>query len=57
MPEDIIPSDEVALYNDDELEMIKRVSRHGTKGMATFYSAEGPSISKEAAKNLVAGSA
>lgn len=52
MPEDIVPAGEVDRYNDDELELIKHVARHGTRGMATYYSAEGPSVTAEAAKNL-----
>jgi orotate phosphoribosyltransferase-like protein len=40
-------------YNEDEVEMINRVRRYGTRGMATFSSAEGLSISKDAAKHLV----
>ncbi|SHW54076.1 Uncharacterised protein [Mycobacteroides abscessus subsp. abscessus] len=55
MSNDVVPAAEVDRYNDDEIEIIKYVSRYGTRGMATFYSAEGPSISREAAKNLASG--
>lgn len=52
MSNDVIPAAEADRYNDDELAIIRRVSRSGTRGMPTFYSAEGPAISKEAVKNL-----
>jgi hypothetical protein len=50
MPDDVLSSDN---YTSDEADLILRIRRHGTKGIAFIGSAEASSVPIDAVKHFV----